>query len=567
MNAFPTLYEKLSPADSRSLDGDHEVDDWTWGSDAANDLPNPGPKGQSILDGVDRRRSRSTLVWLFGFVVVFIASVVVFVQTDHGSVRVEVLNENLAVTIDGQVITVSENNKRLIQLKTGDHQLIVSQGDMDFLTDNFSLRRLGRVEFKVALVDGEVTLSRDREKIQSSITGHKAHRFDQRLSPGSDASQSSNVSKAIPEGLPVGISSTRPGKGPFVETEVGFMVPYTSKIPGTDIKFEMVPVPGGAYRLRPKDDPENPSYPLPIDVKIEPFWMGRYEVTWAEYDEFTGILEAFKAFERSGQRKVTSENQAGSVTVPCVLYEPSLYYPQTADKKDWPSHPAAGMTQYAARQYTKWLSKLSGDFYRLPSDVEWEYACRAGSSTSYSFGEETDQLGDYAWYRENSEDDTHPIGLKKSNDWGLHDMHGNVSEWVLDQFSEQHVGLRMAVSAGLPPIHWPTRPHERTVRGGSWNSWPTDCRTVSRFGSTVDWQEWDPQLPRDPHWLASDVQRQIGFRIARPLVAPPDSLQGKYWDANVRKLRDAVREYTSNGYSWRGLVDPDLPAAIQKLEE
>ena len=245
---------------------------------------------------------------------------------------------------------------------------------------------------------------------------------------------------------------------------------------------------------------------------------------------------------------------------------PPLYYPKVADKKDWPKHPATAMTQYGARQYTKWLSKLTGEFYRLPSDVEWEYACRAGSTTLYCFGDEADQLGNHAWYQHNSDHDTHPVGLKEPNKWGINDLHGNVSEWVLDQFSEKYVGLRMAIAAERQPVHWPTRPHALTVRGGSWDSSPEDCRSVARVGSSVDWQELDHKLPPDPHWLASDIQREIGFRIVRPLDPPPVESHGKYWNANVRKLREAVSEYTSNGYSCWGLVDPDLPSAIHQLD-
>ena len=369
------------------------------------------------------------------------------------------------------------------------------------------------------------------------------------------------------DGDGVGITPLKPATGPYVKIDHGYMVPYRETIPGSDVTFEMVPVPGGVYRLKPQDDSTNPTYPIPIEVKIDPFWIGRYEVTWAEYHQYCAMLDAFKRFERLGIRKVTSENQKDAVTIPSVLYDAALYYPEVADKKDWPKHPATAMTQYGARQYTKWLSKLTGEFYRLPSDVEWEYACRAGATTVYSFGDEADQLGNHAWYRHNSDQDTHPVGLKKPNKWGIYDLHGNVSEWVLDQFSEKYVGLRMAIAADRQPIHWPTRPHALTVRGGSWDSLPEDCRSVARVGSTVAWQELDFQLPPDPHWLASDNQRKIGFRIARPLNPPPAESQGKYWNANVRKLREAVREYTSNGYSCWGLVDPDLPSAIHQLDK
>jgi formylglycine-generating enzyme required for sulfatase activity len=358
----------------------------------------------------------------------------------------------------------------------------------------------------------------------------------------------------------------KPKKGTYVETDRGYMVPYRMTIPGTEVSFEMVPVPGAKYQVKPQDNPDNPTWPLPIEVTIEPFWMARHEVTWAEYHNFVDLLKPFIRFEQLRIRKVTSENQIDAVTAPSELYDPPTYYPK-AEKKEWPQHPAVGMTQYAAKQYTKWLSKLTEDFYRLPSEVEWEYACRAGSTTSYHFGDDAGELANYAWYLDNSAEDTHPVCLKKPNRLGLHDMHGNVSEWVLDEYNEKYVGLRVAVTAGQRPIHWPVRMHPRTVRGGSWNATAAECRSTARVGSSVDWHEEEPQLPPSPNWLASDVQRQIGFRIVRPLNPPPKLSHKKYWDADVLELKRSVAENASS-YGFReGLVDPDLPSAIHQLDK
>ena len=87
------------------------------------------------------------------------------------------------------------------------------------------------------------------------------------------------------------------------------------------------------------------------------------------------------------------------------------------------------------------------------------------------------------------------------------------------------------------------------------------------MGSSVDWHEEEPMVPPSPTWLAARVQRQIGFRIVRPLKRPPVKLHGEYWDADVDELKKAVTEYSSNGHSYKGIVDPTLPAAIKQLKK
>ena len=97
-------------------------------------------------------------------------------------------------------------------------------------------------------------------------------------------------------------------------------------------------------------------------------------------------------------------------------------------------YPAICMTQLAAVKFCEWLSAMTGHFYRLPTEAEWEYACRAGSNEAYSFGNDTTDLDQYAWYESNSNDKYQPVGTKKPNQWDLYDMHGNVAEWTLDQY-------------------------------------------------------------------------------------------------------------------------------------
>ncbi len=130
--------------------------------------------------------------------------------------------------------------------------------------------------------------------------------------------------------------------------------------------------------------------------------------------------------------------------------------------------PAISMTQLAAKTYCKWLSAKTGRYYRLPTEAEWEYACRAGSKTAYSFGDDPAKLGEYAWHADNSDDAYHKVGTKKPNPWGLYDMHGNVCEWTLDQFTSNFY-QKCAGKTVKGPLALPTKLYPQVVRGGSWD--------------------------------------------------------------------------------------------------
>ena len=133
-----------------------------------------------------------------------------------------------------------------------------------------------------------------------------------------------------------------------------------------------------------------------------------------------------------------------------------------------------------AISYCKKLSempeeKAAGRSYRLPTDAEWEYACRAGSTTSYSFGETAESLGEYAWFGEGLEGKTHPVGLKKPNRWGLYDMHGNVFEWCQDWYADYQ-------SDAVIDPQGPNGGSVRVYRGGCWDLVAGYCRSADRRG-------------------------------------------------------------------------------------
>jgi formylglycine-generating enzyme required for sulfatase activity len=134
-----------------------------------------------------------------------------------------------------------------------------------------------------------------------------------------------------------------------------------------------------------------------------------------------------------------------------------------------------------------------GSGYRLPTEAEWEYACRAGTLTLYPFGDESGQLGEYAWYANNARDSTHPIGQKLPNSWGFYDMLGNVWEWCAERYDANYYG-----SSPLPDLLGATSVEPRVLRGGCWGSEPRYCRSSTRLRCV-------------PTFRFND----LGFRVAR----------------------------------------------------
>jgi formylglycine-generating enzyme len=366
-----------------------------------------------------------------------------------------------------------------------------------------------------------------------------------------------------------GIAATQPESGPYVKVADGvFMVPYSATIPGTDVSFEMIPIPGGTFLLGSPDDEEDRSADEgpQINVNVDPFWMGKNEVTWREYKQYMGLQEAFKEFQTRGVRVVTEERKVDSITAPSALYDPSFTY----DAGDHPDQPAATMTQYAARQYTKWLSITSGQFYRLPGEAEWEYACRAGTTTPWNFGDSADDITKHAWLDDNADYERHKVGKKKPNAFGLHDMHGNVAEWVLDQYSEQgysHLDATKTWNA-IDTINWPTTPDPLVMRGGSFEMTADRVRSAARLASNNrEWKQEDPNSPKSPWWFTTEPSTGVGFRLVRPWTVP-DAREAKerYWSDVPDKDAYAIKFRIENeGRGARGLVDPELPQAIRDL--
>jgi formylglycine-generating enzyme len=366
----------------------------------------------------------------------------------------------------------------------------------------------------------------------------------------------------------LGIVAEKPASGPFVEVDGKFMVPYLEKIPGTDVVFEMIPIPGGSFQFGAGDsdaekrDDEGPQ----VELQASPMWVAKTEIRWAEYKQYMKMYSIFKEFEAAGTRLVTDENKPDAITAPTELYDPSF----TFEYGEEPNQPAVTMTQYAAQQYTKWMSLLTGRQYRLPTEAEWEYACRGGTTTTYSWGDEADPVGQYAWYFDNAQNGPSAVGTKAANAFGLHDMHGNVAEWTVNQYTpDGYAWLAKAIAekgklSATEAVVWPTESYPCVARGGSWEMDPAELRSAVRLASDDEvWKEEDPNFPRSPWWFTSDPARGVGFRLFRSYEMLDKETITKFWEPSAPNTILEVDTRVLSGRGGYGLVDDALPEAIR----
>lgn len=288
----------------------------------------------------------------------------------------------------------------------------------------------------------------------------------------------------------------------LAQTDTTNFAPYEQTIPGSSVKFKMNPIQGGEFVMgaSSQDKQSKPDEAPPRKVRVDAFWMGTHEVT---YDEFLVFFNDDKTSRGSDEDAVTRPT------------------PQYIDLS-WGmgkqgGFPVNSMSQQTALMYCRWLYKKTGIFYRLPTEAEWEYACRAGTTSIYPFGDDAAKLPEHAWFAANSNNKYQKVGQKKPNAWGLFDMLGNVAEWTLDQYDPAYY-TKMTDGTSNPLVD-PGSRYPRSVRGGGYTDRAEALRSSSRSKSDASWNKRDPQIPKSKWWLTDAAA--VGFRIVRPAKQLP----------------------------------------------
>ena len=307
----------------------------------------------------------------------------------------------------------------------------------------------------------------------------------------------------------------------------GDMTNYENVIPDTGVKYQMVAIKGGEFTMgspASEDgafDDEQPRHP----VGIEPFWMGKFEVTWDMY-------QPFMITEPARYKDGSPKSYPPDPTVPFIVTKPTTPYVEMSFGMGTDNYPAISMTQHAALKFCEWLSSQTGHYYRLPTEAEWEFACRAGTTTAFSHGDSEEGLEEFAVYDPTQTRVKYAqVGTKKPNPWGLYDMHGNVLEWCLDQYIEDAYSRRDPKKVNVMPFEKPTKLYPRVTRGGSWYDPAEECRSARRIPSHANWKMTDPQLPKSI-WYHTDAE-WLGFRIVRPLKTPTAKEMHEIWNLGI----------------------------------
>ncbi|MFI5461439.1 MAG: SUMF1/EgtB/PvdO family nonheme iron enzyme [Isosphaerales bacterium] len=378
--------------------------------------------------------------------------VIIYIVTDNGTVKISGTDPNMMVRIDSQEIRI-ENLGAPITLHTGPHDLVVTRGDLVVETQTFQIQRRQETPLKVTYIPKPPVTKQGGDKkaaspSPSAADGSKPASPSTHVESPKPAAPSQKTQPPSPQPMrgwtnSIGIRLVRIEAGEFLMGTTKDQVDQLMRLfPGSN---------------RASFDDEQPAHSVRLS---RAFYLGIHEVTQDQYRAVMGDNPS--RFKGSDDPPVESVSWLDAVKFCNKLSE---------REKRTPFYRIDGTE----------VTLAGGNGYRLPTEAEWEYACRAKSTTLYPFGDDASKLGEHAWSDGNSERKTHPVGQKLPNAWGLYDMLGNVWEWCADGYDEKYY----ASSPAADPLGAPGASH-RVFRGGSWHHDPRGCRPADRGRNTPE---------------------------------------------------------------------------------
>ena len=288
------------------------------------------------------------------------------------------------------------------------------------------------------------------------------------------------------------------------------------------------------------------------------------------------MYTVFREIDRSDrQYKLLDRSRPDVVSAPTEIYDPMFVF----EYSPTPKHPAVTMSRYAAKQYTKWLSAITKLQYRLPTEAEWEYACRAGAKTAFYWGDDPKQAEKHCWFFDNQPQnkvdgnfEVSVVGQKPPNAFGLHDMIGNVGEWTADAYStdtyqdlwgqQQKTGKPIGA---IQAVQLPTKDEPGIVRGGNCDNDPSQLRCAARLKSDEkEWQSGDADFPPSPWWYSSDPVQMIGFRVFRSYEELPKQTISKFWNHTSSIVKQDVESKMQEGRGAAGIINKALEDRVKQ---
>ncbi|MFO0833707.1 MAG: formylglycine-generating enzyme family protein [Phycisphaerales bacterium] len=277
--------------------------------------------------------------------------------------------------------------------------------------------------------------------------------------------------------IPPDLVPTAPSEKPSsvtVKQDAPKLEPYTETISGTVLTIDMAPIPPGTITMT---DPADPT--KSVTKEIGALYFSTVEISWDHYNAFLFGLDK-------------PEGAVGTTAADAVT-KPTKPYVSADRGFGTTGYPVISISYRGAENFAAWLAAKTGKKYRLPTEAEWEYACRAGANTKYPSGDDAASLDAVAWFADNAEAKTHLLGTKEHNAWGLHDMLGNAGEWA----------------KGLD--------NKWVIKGGSFVADPNAMRPEARLANTGALNASDPNIPKSKWWLTEGGF--VGFRV----VCEPDA--------------------------------------------